>query len=60
MFSGMERYASLAKTYNISMNENYLYLNHVTNEFKLTQMVYERFMLNIQVLQNIRIVSKRA
>ncbi|MFS8028358.1 hypothetical protein Hanom_Chr16g01509641 [Helianthus anomalus] len=33
------------------MNENHVFLNHVTNEFQLTQMVYERFMLNIPVLQ---------
>ncbi|MFS7943598.1 hypothetical protein Hanom_Chr06g00502101 [Helianthus anomalus] len=49
MFSGTERHTSFAKVHNISMNENYVFLNHVANEFQLTQMVYERFMLNILV-----------
>ncbi|MFS7949800.1 hypothetical protein Hanom_Chr06g00575781 [Helianthus anomalus] len=52
MFSGMERYASFAKAYNILMNKNYIFLNYVTKEFQLTQMVYGRFMLNISILQN--------
>ncbi|MFS7966502.1 hypothetical protein Hanom_Chr09g00774481 [Helianthus anomalus] len=42
MFSGVERHASFAKAYNISMNETDIFLNHVTNEFQLTQMVYAK------------------
>ncbi|MFS7936140.1 hypothetical protein Hanom_Chr05g00411951 [Helianthus anomalus] len=33
------------------MNEDYIFLNHVTNEFQLAQMVCERFILNLLVLQ---------
>ncbi|MFS8034832.1 hypothetical protein Hanom_Chr17g01585811 [Helianthus anomalus] len=51
MFSGVERHASFAKVHNISMNENYVFLKHIANEFQQTQMVYERFMLNIPVLK---------
>ncbi|MFS7964461.1 hypothetical protein Hanom_Chr08g00750651 [Helianthus anomalus] len=60
MFLGVERHASFAKVHNISMNENYIFLNHVANEFQLTQMVYERFKLYIPVLQNTRLFLKRA
>ncbi|KAJ0886790.1 hypothetical protein HanRHA438_Chr09g0383441 [Helianthus annuus] len=60
MFSVVERHASFAKAKNISLNKNYVFLNHVTNEFQLTQMVYERFMLNIPVLQKHTRFSKHA
>ena len=60
MFSGVERHASFEKVHNISMNEDYIFLNHDANQFQQTQMVYERFMLNIPIFQNTRIFSKRA
>ncbi|MFS7986532.1 hypothetical protein Hanom_Chr11g01011411 [Helianthus anomalus] len=54
MFSGVERLESFAKVHNISMNENCIFLNHVAKKFQLTQIVYERFMLNILFLQKHR------
>ncbi|KAF5798852.1 hypothetical protein HanXRQr2_Chr07g0297781 [Helianthus annuus] len=54
MFSGVERHASFAKVNNFSISENLIFLNHIANGFQGTQMVYERFILNIPVLQNKR------
>ncbi|MFS7890884.1 hypothetical protein Hanom_Chr00s000164g01626131 [Helianthus anomalus] len=38
----------------------FIFLNHVANEFQQTQMVYERFIQNIPVLQKHKRFKKHA
>ncbi|MFS7968389.1 hypothetical protein Hanom_Chr09g00796871 [Helianthus anomalus] len=49
-----ERVADIAKHTSFTKHSNG-FLNHVANGFQQTQMVYERFMLNIPVLQNTQV-----
>ncbi|KAJ0788464.1 hypothetical protein HanPI659440_Chr05g0192001 [Helianthus annuus] len=58
MFSGVERHASFAKINNFFVERKLTFLNHIANGFQGTQMVYERFILNIPVLQNKRVFSQ--
>ncbi|MFS7904970.1 hypothetical protein Hanom_Chr01g00042291 [Helianthus anomalus] len=60
MFSRVQRHASFFKSKQHFDERTHIFINHVANEFQRTQMVYERFMLNISVLQNKHVFSKRA
>ncbi|KAM0044134.1 hypothetical protein Hdeb2414_s0010g00349641 [Helianthus debilis subsp. tardiflorus] len=59
MFSGVERHASFWKRKHYFDERKHILINHVANEFERTRKVYERFMLNIPVLQNKRAFSQK-
>ncbi|KAJ0825844.1 hypothetical protein HanRHA438_Chr17g0807641 [Helianthus annuus] len=58
MFSGVERHASFCKRKHYFDERKHIFINHVASEFQRTRNVYERFILNVPVLQNKRVFSQ--
>ncbi|KAJ0599907.1 hypothetical protein HanIR_Chr03g0110561 [Helianthus annuus] len=58
MFSGVERHASFCKRKHYFDERKHIFINYVANEFQRTRNVYERYILNIPVSQNKRVLSQ--
>ncbi|KAJ0805293.1 hypothetical protein HanPI659440_Chr02g0048221 [Helianthus annuus] len=58
MFSRVERHANFCKRKHYFDERKHIFINHVANEFQQNRKVYERFILNVPVLENKRVFSQ--